>query len=79
MCLSRRNVLVFYKYSVDVENTIFCPILTNNLDSYYLDFVYLMECISCVLQTTKVLNYGNVYQYKTRIYQKKKIRDELKV
>ena len=56
MCLSRRNVLVFYKYSVDVENTIFCPILTNNLDSYYLDFVYLMECISCVLfiQTIKV-------------------------
>ena len=67
--------LVFYRYSVDVENTIFCPILTHNLDSYHADFVYLIECIS----SAKVLNYGNGCQYKTRIYEKKKIRNELKV
>ena len=81
MCLSRRIFLVFYKYSVDVENTIFCRILGNNLDSYHADFVYLIECISCALfiQTTKVLNYENRCQYRTRIYESKKIRDELKV
>ena len=71
--------LVFYRYSVDVENTIFCRILGNNLDSYHADFVYLIECISSAIQTTKVLNYGNGCQYKTRIYEKKKIRNELKV
>ena len=51
MCLSQRIFLVFYKYSVDVENTIFCPILMNNLDSCHAYFVYLIECTSCALRT----------------------------